>query len=483
MSTVDPAEFEKLKAEVAELRDLVHRVITLGRNLEGEITSTSVHADSLSCKSFDLRDGKSDVRGHMSVDGDGPYFALFGPDDKTRVSMRVYEDQGRVSLFGADLKATVQIFTDSDGHGNVMVHSPGGVPRAGMKGISDSGVISVCAPDGTPRAVMHSGDGEGEIGILNPALEVIARLTTTPEGGSVGILRNDGKRAIVMIPSAQGNGLLVYKPDGGEGVTLLTADTTSMILCGDVRADTGAPPAVAMIGMPDGSGTMRICEKSGSPAVTLSANGEGGVMEIHAVDSPGTPLRFSVVKGGGHIGLNHGAGNGRVLLAASQHGATILAGGGDTEPRDAVLQVTESLAALLVSRQGEPKVALGAIHENGEHGLLLTNPDNSPALTLRAREEGGLLTVHGSDGITLGGLIATESGGQLSIFNDLGIERATLHTKLDGGVMNLKWGGTSVLTAVATEVGGAMLVSDPAGNTVASLPEHNWETGTDTDSE
>ena len=78
--------------------------------------------------------------------------------------------------------------------------------------------------------------------------------------------------------------------------------------------------------------------------------------------------------------------------------------------------------------------------------------------------------VSGTDGIRRAGICATRDGGQLSLFNDLGIERVLLGSADDGGALKLNWGGTVGVAALAAEAGGAILVNDASGQVRASLP-------------
>ncbi|MEO7934158.1 MAG: hypothetical protein ABIT76_13475 [Chthoniobacterales bacterium] len=467
MNTVDPAEFEKLKAEVAELRTLLNGILHITKDDEGKITRRAITCNDLHTHSLNILDQERRTLAYFGVADSGPYLVFRGDDEKRRLVLRAAENFGEITLYGNDGHATVHMQTDPDGHGNLLVHSPGGIPRAGIKGIADAGVVSVCAPDGSPRVVMHSGNEKGEVGILNAEMHMIARMSTTNENaGTIGVTSAEGDRAIILIPSPSGNGLLLYPPGSKDaGITLMASKSGSMVFMGEDAGDRGGN-GISMMALPDGSGNMRFGTGERKVVLELGSDANGGLVEITSTKT-GAMAQLHIKNESGHIELTHGSGSGKAVVTATANGAGFVASGGEHR---AALQVSAEGGSFFLSHQEHIQAVIGPTADKNHIGFLLTNPDNTPAINLYAGPNGGVGLFAGSDGTTQLGLGTGEEGGRLTVLSELGIERATLQSKLDGGGLNLKWGGTNGLIAGATEAGGCIVAYDQDGKTIATLP-------------
>jgi hypothetical protein len=469
MSTIDPAEFESLRREVAQLR------AELGELRQFFQVNPAPAADEsgslhIRCASVSLvsPDSGRKVRAVFELKDGSPRLRLRSADEKTRVSLELSGDEGWIHLRDADGKTTVQILTDPEGHGNVVVHSPGGVPRAGMKGIADGGVVSVSAPDGSALAVMHSTKGEGEFSVFNNDSHKIARMGTAEHGhGTMGILNKEGNRACVMIAVDGSNGLIVYDPAGEEGISNMATSVGSVIECGKAVADQLG--SVTLTALHDGRGRIELRDPKGNEMVTLGSDANGGHVVTHATDGSAA-VELSIHENGGRLQVIHGDDIGKGVVCARPEGAVFIATGG--ADHQASLQLGDGAPSLLLRKPEQTLLATLPADPGQSPSIAFLNKDRSPTLVLEQRSTGGAVSILGNEGASQFGVAASDIGGNLALFSELGVERVTLSSKGDGGSLRLKWGGTNELIAAATDRGGCLVTYDPREEITATMPEN-----------
>ncbi|MDB6172435.1 MAG: hypothetical protein JWL59_1746 [Chthoniobacteraceae bacterium] len=461
MSHIERAEFEELRKEVKELRAFVMRFLG-ATSSEGP---GAVTCESIACNSIVLKGNDGRNRGCFGVDNEGPYLTLLGEDQKPRLVLKVNEKVGRIHICGDDLKSTLELWTDDAGHGNLAIYSSGGIPRVGIRGLDDGGVVTLIGSNGTPRAVIHSINDKGEVALFNES-HLLAKMSAAEHGGTIGVLDSMGRRACVILAAEKGNSMLVYSPDGEEAITLMASKHGALLCMGANGVEKETESAISLMALSGHGGGIRINNNNGTPAIELDAVDNGGSLSIHSKEGDAL-IQMSVAEGGGFLSASHINGHGLAHFMAHEHGGTISITG---EDRNLVMQVAERTTSFMIMKESHVQAIIGTSGENDYATFMLTNLDNSPAVNLMASAGGGKVTIGGSDGTTQAGLGSTDEGGFIAVYSELGIERATLASKADGGGFKLKWGGTDGLFAVATEAGGCIFINDRNGRTIDTLP-------------
>src|SRR5581483_11123792 len=124
---------------------------------------------------------------------------------------------------------------------------------------------------------------------------------------------------------------------------------------------------------------------------------------------------------------------------------------------------------------GDNQSLISVHHPDTEGGVTITTDENGGSIQVAAADGIGAALLHCNEISPAFVLLDKASGRvpfQVSYDSE---ERAALPSKLDGGVLKLKWGGVDGACAMATELGGIVLVKDPDGNTVASMPKREWD--------
>jgi hypothetical protein len=479
MSTIDPAEFEKLKAEVAALREFVEGFLSVNRNREGEIRERHVKGTFFTCQNLEVTNREGEGRVYVEVGEDGPCVALWGDDHRARAMVKVVKNAGEVSLYDAELKPTAQLWTDREGHGNLCVYSPGGVPRAGMKGMAMGGVVSVMDPGGSAKAVLVSEQGEGgRVVVANGENELVAQIVGAPSGGVFALSDTNGVKKCCMVAKDEGGTLLINGPEGKVGALMMATDQSSMLSLHGGEEDIDQKPhtGVTIHGLRGQGGSIGIRNAQGTEVVRMISHDTGASVEAVSADEKtrvtlhgGSPASMVTVtddeteagatittdKQGGKLFVHKSGGKTGALVNCDEHGGTF-----------SIMETEKNRVPLHLGLDNEQRAV-----------VRLQNADNSTGVVLFTHEHGGSVLVNGSDGVIHAGVAAGEQGGRLTVFSELGIERATVRSMDDGGQTILKWGGINMLVGAATERGGGMVVTDHDGKTIASFPHGDWGDG------
>jgi hypothetical protein len=161
-------EVTQLKTELAALREEFSHAVRINRDEEGKITCSQVTATFVNTETLVLmKDEMRESAGMIGTDDQGPYLSFWGDNNRARLILRVTKNAGELEIFDEDLKSAVRVFADEQRQGHVVVFSPGGIPRAVMKGMDTGGAIAALNENGAPRAVVHSQKGKGEMAIVN----------------------------------------------------------------------------------------------------------------------------------------------------------------------------------------------------------------------------------------------------------------------------------------------------------------------------
>ncbi len=462
------SEIAKLRSELAALREEFNKVIRIDRDDDGTICSSAIRSTIISSENFIIENEHRKILGMMSSDEDGPCISLSGSDDRARLLLRVTQNAASVKILGDDLETAVEMFSDEDRQGNVVVFSPGNIPRALMKGMEKGGAVSALSPEGKTRAVLHSINDKGEVAVVGE--KALAKMSATEGGGSLSIYDQEGKKGAAMMATPVANGIFVHPPGEEHSIQLVATVPGSSLGLGLVGE--GRRGAVELMEVPGFGGQIICRDKTGANALDMGTAGEGGDITV-ANGASGGSIHLHTHDGGGIIEASRTDSSHRVFLSAARDGAiATVAGENETA---AFMQITGK-GGMFGLKKGDCLPGLLGVSDDGEFGtLMLTNPDNSNAVNLAAGKEGGRIILGSNDGTTQATLFTNGQGSQLTLFNELGIERATLVAKEDSGGLHLRYGGHTGIVAAATERGGVITLHDKEGELAQSIPGHGWE--------
>ncbi|GEM_PF-5063653 len=483
---VDRAEFEKLKTEVTELREIIALMRKHIHVFPESPGTMELRCNGIQVVPYPDPSGKmTHLRGriNMTVSSStmGPVIYLTRPvepgsDEDNEIRLGFDHNRGIVQIIGADQHPRVQLGVDEQDNGHAVVFSPGKIPRAVMKAMDNGGSVSTLNPEGKPRAGMVTTENGGQVHIINDEMKVIARMTSDPLGGLVSVHEPAGDARVALTPNPMGGGtIFVYEQANQIGAMLSTGIMNLLQLRGGQQPDITEKNCggVTLYGTEAG-GSIAMRDVKGAEVIRLNTLATGGAVEVFSAS-----LESRIGLHGGDnqslISVHHPDTEGGVTITTDENGGSIQVAAADGIGA-ALLHCNEISPAFVLLDKASGRVPFQVSYDSEQRAALqMQNADNSHAVTIFAHEHGGNLQLNGADGLIQLGMAAGEEGGRLTAFSELGIERATLTSKLDGGVLKLKWGGVDGACAMATELGGIVLVKDPDGNTVASMPKREWD--------
>lgn len=394
----------------------------------------------------------------------GPFLALWGSDEKARITLSAEDDTAGCSFYSKDLKEAVTIRVDEPaGRGEVGVFEAG-QPRAILKATPQGGCVSVVHDDGKVRGTMVSSASGADVLLVNPDMKPVVKLTSeTEKGGFICVNAPNGKPAVALTPNEQGGSVLVMHRQGGVGCALTTAAQGGAV---QVSASQGKAGATLMV--TDSGAMVSVSNAEGVRVAELATDNQRGSVSLS--DAQGKErLALRQSDQGPFLALKTGEDKTHVMLSCFDGQGEL-----DLEsPEGAVTALkTHKGGSSLSMTNAQGKLTLYAGHLDGKTAVHLQPTDEeNAAVSLFTQADGeGAVMVSAKDGYRRAALSAAKDGGQLLLFNDLGLERALVACVQDGGAVRLSWGGTMSVAALARHEGGAVIVNDAEGKPAATLP-------------
>ncbi|HEY5043885.1 MAG TPA: hypothetical protein VIK53_18080 [Verrucomicrobiae bacterium] len=463
----DPNEITQLRQELDALRKEFQELRRFLRvdppEEEGKPATLNI-----TCTTLSLCDPQGQLRGRLIAAKDAAFLSFDGGDAQQRIFFGVENDEPLLEFQTAAHETTLHAYAGAQsGRGEIVVFEKGR-PRAVMKAFDgERGSVAVTHDDGTPCAGMISQKTGGQIMLLTPehkvAIKLVSDIEIAPEGGMILVSRKDGQPVVSMNAAASGGAVMILDEgdfsaammngEQGGGIFLNATDKKSSInLQSAANGHSGVSildsenRSVAQLCGEDHGGALTIHDKQSRERAVIRMAAEGPFLQFQAADEKIHPVLLTGFHDRGALYLENARGD---------------IGG---------LNMGEFGGSLtFLNEQKTIQLSLG-FDEKG-CGLHLKPQGNlNSAAALVTQEQGGLLMVSAPDGYRRGVLSASNDGGQLGLFSDLGIERVLLGSVKDGGALTLKWGGTPGIVAVATDKGGCVIANNADGETAATLP-------------
>jgi hypothetical protein len=411
----------------------------------------------------DLYNKESKISASLAAD-EGPHLCLYGSDEKSRVFITAEKDDAQCDIYDKAGKVAVSLAVTPEGGGQVSVHHEKN-PRAVLKALPTSGVVSVVNDKGFPYAAMVGEEAGGQLVILTSEGEPVVKLMSdTPHGGMVAVANKQGEPLVALTVNEAGGAMFTSRTDGGVACSIMTNEDGGSIL----TYGKDQKMAAAILNTAGGCG-LRLHNSAGNVMLEMMTEVGGG--SLHLRDTKGVD-RIALMQGamGPLLTLKSEEKENLVMLSAfNGEGAVMLH---NKAGACANFQMSEKSTGLsLIDAKKNLQIYFG--HDVGTDRAsfhLKPKENENSAVALATGPEGGIIMVSGPDGTRRGGICAARDGGQLLLFNDLGIERVLLGSADDGGLLKLNWGGNVGMSALATHKGGVVIVNNADGKVSASLP-------------
>lgn len=217
-------ELAALKQEVAQLKQQLTEIRRFFNICESE-TVPGTKTLTLECSGIFLRnpDDPNKLQGMLTASNEGPVLALWGSDEKARVIIDVREDVGGLHIYQKDLKTGVDLGISQNGEPYVAVLHEG-QPRAGLKALPDSGVISAVHDDGLVRVALISHATHAEMFVVGGDMKPAVKLSSDGQdgGGFLTVNHANGKAAVILSSIPVG-GCVILNDSRGKIIASLPA--------------------------------------------------------------------------------------------------------------------------------------------------------------------------------------------------------------------------------------------------------------------
>ena len=196
--TENPSELDQLKKEVASLKGQLRELsqfICINGTMSGKKKLVIVCSSIMLCDP----DDEDHTQASIWAGPDGPQIKLFGPNDETRIAIKVDKKEGgSIRLFQPEEQLAIHIGQDDKDLPCVGVLDKG-QPRAVMKASEAAGIISAVHNGGQARVTIVGQEAAGEILLVNPDMKVAMKLTTEGQhgGGLFTVNHSNGKAAVI----------------------------------------------------------------------------------------------------------------------------------------------------------------------------------------------------------------------------------------------------------------------------------------------
>lgn len=482
-----------LAAELSALRERVAKlesVVTFRVNPDTGKEVVMVRCGTLMCDRLRIDGGKASqkegvhVRGGiwMECDDGMPSIVLdhFGEDRCQRSVMLGFDDQEMPELsVNYAGKGGVQIGLNEHLAGDIRVQDPMMRDTIHVRATPHGGALLIRGQEGDARLTLDYTRLENEDGSVKldaAALRLYrkgaipaASVSMHQEGDSLVELNGtQGKLQAAMRTKDDATVLLLTSPTSPAGVVIATAgDLVHAELCQNV--DEKGHGRVALTCGAD-SASARLVPGPGKPNIDLHASAEGASVNCCNGDGKGV-ASMNAYKGDiAAVNLNRPGGDNALALTVVKDTPSLHMVPLHAVQPSVMLSTSEKQTNLIVNREGRPLVHIQGTDEGGVISVNTTLDANNMRATMGASKEGAAVQISTMDGTPLASMHGHTYGGALTLSSELGFPRVMAMAHEDMGMLQLDCSGTIGIKAVATPQGGAVILCDPEGKPMSTLP-------------
>ena len=463
------AEIETLKAELAALRKL------LGVSATGSFTK----ATSLSPRFANLEIGPP---GPLPIivlgEGDtGGSFSFFDKDGGIMAFLGSTDEGGVLELWNEQHKYAI-VAKAQNGKGMFEVCGPAGTRSVAITGNEKGGSVAIFDKPNSFRCLLTGAEGAGELTLWNEHNRQVTKLHTL-EGGPM----------LTLIEPATGVPIVTL------GYIPVPAKPEDVVIGGMlVLRDQSGNPSAELTGSNVG-GNLRIFNSNHTTAIQLDSSKPGSSLAFTNPDGTGA-LHISGSKDGASIGLSDSTDKTRIVLTTLHDDASIFLKTPDGSPAISITAKEPDKQGIHIFTNGKQNgVSIVAAAEGGQ--IIVFDADNThyiglshdpglgPSLyCMDAETHQSRLTLCVGTSTNPGGLffmspeytplatlVAAPTGGQLHLYSELGIERATIHVVEDNSKLVLHTAGNGLISLAANETTTGLFTINADDDITAKWPD------------
>ncbi len=462
------AELDAIKAELAALRKL------LGVSATGSFTKET----QLSPRFANLEIGPPGPRPIIILgeSDTGGSLVFFDKEGKILTFLASTDEGGILELCTTNYKYAVVAKAHKD-KGLFEVYGPAGTRSVSMTGNDNGGSVAVFAGPDSLRCLLSGAEGPGELIIWNENNCQAARLGTL-----------NGGPMLTLIEPASGI------PVANFGYVPNTSDSKDTVI--------GA--------------TLMLNDHTGKRSIDLASFNTGGNLRIFDSTSA-TAIELDSTKVGPSLSFKNPAGTSLFTINASHDGASIALNDDAATTRILLTTLNHDASILFATAEGGPGISISA-KDPDNHGITVFTPGQTHGVSLITTPAGGQIAVFNADdsqfiGIShdekiggslycmdaetkqsrltlcsggdanpaglffmspeytpLANLVAAPTGGQLHLYTELGIVRATIRVVEDNTSLVLGTAGKGSICLVATAASTGLITIDVDGDITNQWP-------------
>lgn len=262
--------------------------------------------------------------------------------------------------------------------------------------------------------------------------------------------------------------LLLQSPTSPAGVLIAaTADQSHAELFQNLDESGHAKVALTCSA---GAASAQLIPGPGKPNIDLHAS-EGGAT-VSCCNGDGKDIvSLNVFKGDiASVNLHRSDGGKALALTVVNEAPSLHMIPRNAKQPSVMLGTDEKETNLIFNREGRPLVHIQGRDEGGGISVNTTLDANNMRATMAATSEGAAVQISTMDGTQLASMHGHTYGGALTLSSELGFPRVVAIAQEDMGMLQLDCSGTKGVKAAATPKGGGVIVYDPEGKPLATLP-------------
>ena len=400
-----------------------------------------------------------------------------GPDGITRVTgpFQVVDPSGKVvlSVAGAENSAAATSISLANNGGEIITFSGKGTPSTIARSQSAGhGLLVALDASGKQRGTVLGDSGGFQS--LNEAGKQVALIGSSNGKGVVGIYTDRSERLAVLSEAAAGGGELTIFDKSHTKTALVGADAAGGLL--QLHGAGRAALTVELGANDSGGGVLELMDRGGRRAAMLTGSDSLGTGEL-VIEKDGRPAATISVNNAGAgdlILFNPSGGLGLTangtLEDAPGRGAGIRVFNGDGDQVVGLGTRDDGSGTVNVQEKGKVLVAMQR-GDSGKGGQLsVRNPDGEPAVDASGSADGGGIMVFNKNADPVASMeTSPENKGSITIVEtDHAVVELTADKNSAGKLLLKDRGGNAAVEASADD-GGAVLISNAAGDLVAAV--------------
>lgn len=438
--------------------------------------------------------------------------ALRGGEDGKRLGlyMGVHKAKPFLHLFAQGTEKEVRLCkleTDPEGECRLILSGRDGRTKALLKVQKGAGLFAAYTPSDTAGVTVQATAGGGSVAVLHPQTGVPRALLihhTTPEelaAGGTGLTELTFQEAplqsTVRLRSENGEHSLLLAQQDRQSAVICSSKEEMASITTQSRTDEGSmfanivtTPGFGRVFLSPGPGAAHAAEAAleliksepglmlkhpnGVTALEAGTTGETTNLTLRTPDQRRIFEIIATPQSVHSCTFFHYSGTPFHQAISNDKSSSLHISSLHDPDLGFLTHADEENITTILHRGPRTLLATGS----SEHGGALSvcgSEEGTGSATLCGGKYGGTLTLTNADGQPQATLDTTDYGGRFNIHNDLGFPRITMGVYEESAGLHLNHTGQQGVSAVATPIGGLVMVHDAEGHLRATLPDRQAE--------